>query len=352
MIVTLEELNKYILDDNIFIVKCGGGTGNYIGCMLRAALFYKLCDLKKTHKLVIISIPMYNGDFVLSDIFEDTDNIYFYNCPLLKSQMGINYSSNSFEINDFRDLRNYSVNSFEINEFVRIFLDVLEIKISELSGHKNIVFNTNSIYIPPDKLNYCKELLKDLNIHIKSDIKEQINNFLKEHKIGGDGYSIGVHFRCTDTKNDVSRDTDFNACILKLDNILINDKDIENIFVCSDDENVEEFIKKRYANNYNCISFKKNSQVRKIPSLENYDWFINKKSDIKEIKDKGLNNVPGWGIQSNNNNEYIFNVWRDKDQVIGAIIDTVILNTCSKGYTNTASSFKTLGHLLINLNLL
>ena len=346
MIITLEELNNIILDDKTFIVKCAGGPGNYIGCMLRGVLFYKLCDLKKTHKLVIISIPMYNGDFVLSDIFEDTDNIYFYNSiidDITQTRTAWTSSTNTFDINS-------SINNLGRDLPFKEILFNKNIDISKLNNFSSLTFNTNSLSIPPHKLNYCKELLEDLNIHIKSDIKEQINNFLKEHKIGGDGYSIGVHFRCTDTKNDVCRDTDFNACILKLDNILINDKDIENIFICSDDENVEEFIKKRYANNYNCISFKKNSQVRKIPSLENYDWFINKKSDIKEIKDKGLNNVPGWGIQSNNNNnEYIFNVWRDKDQVIGAIIDTVILNTCSKGYTNTASSFKTLGYLLIHL---
>ena len=71
--------------------------------------------------------------------------------------------------------------------------------------------------------------------------------------------------------------------------------------------------------------------------------------DIKEIKDKGLNNVPGWRIQSDNTKKYIYNTWRDKYQVIDGIIDTIIFNSCSKYHTNTSSSLRTLGYLLINL---
>ena len=83
-------------------------------------------------------------------------------------------------------------------------------------------------------------------------------------------------------------------------------------------------MKRVYGNNYNCISFKKNSQVRKIPGLENYDWCINKESDIKEIEDEGLNVAPGWDINSQHGKRYIYNTWRDKFQVVDGIIDTVI----------------------------
>ena len=184
MIISLEELNNIILDEKTFIVVCAGGGGNYIACMLRGILFYKLCNLEKTHKLIIISSPSYNGDFVITDIFEDNDNIYFYNCSLNKEQCGINFLQNSFKIDDFRDIENIyhhrivtTKRRWNLAEFARIFLDILEIKISELSGHKNILINTNSLFIPSDKLNYCKELLKDFNIHIKSHIKKQINDF-------------------------------------------------------------------------------------------------------------------------------------------------------------------------------
>jgi len=344
MIISLEGLNNIILDEKTFIVVCAGGAGNYIACMFRGILFYKLCNLEKTHKLIIISSPSYNGDFVITDIFEDNDNIYFYNCSLSEGQSGINFLQNSFKIDDFKDIKNYEFSC----SFEKVMLDIPEIEISKLKDYNGIIYNTNSLYIPPNKLNYCKELLKDLNIHIKSHIKKQINDFLKEHKIGGDGYSIGVHFRGTDAIG--SRyNTNFNKNFLELDKILRNDTNIKNIFICSDEECVEDNIKKRYANNYNCISLKKNSKVRKIPSLENYDWFINKESDIKEIKDKKLNNVPGWSIQSHNMYEYIYNTWRDKYQVIDGIIDTIIFNSCSKYHTNTSSSLRTLGYLLIHL---
>ena len=303
MIILLEELNSIISDETTFIVVCSGGAGNYIGCMLRGILFYKLCDLEKTHKLIIISCPAYNGDFVITDIFEDTDNIYFYNCNLSNGTYDINFSTNGLDINNFIDQRA----TIDL-PFKEILLNK-NIDISKLKNY-SLTYNTNSLYIPPNKLNYCKELLKDFNIHIKSHIKKQINDFLKEHKIGGDGYSIGVHFRCTDARGSrFDYNTNFNKNFLELDKILRTDTNIKNIFICSDEECVEDNIKKRYANNYNCISFKKNSKVRKIPSLENYDWFINKESDIKEIKDKELNNVPGWGIQSHNMYEYIYNTY-------------------------------------------
>ena len=47
MIISLEKLNSIILDEKTFSITCCGGAGNYIACMLRGLLFYKLCNLKK-----------------------------------------------------------------------------------------------------------------------------------------------------------------------------------------------------------------------------------------------------------------------------------------------------------------
>jgi len=351
MIITLEELNNIISNDNTFIIKCCGGAGNFIGCMLRGILYYKQSKLEKTHKLIIMSFPVYNGDFVISDIFEFSDNIYIYN----NSKKYGYYIENSFKINDFKDINNYLSNPFEANEFSNFFLNLENNeKISKLKDYNCITYNSNYLTIPNIALNYCKELLKDFNIHIKSHINEKINIFLKQHKIGSDGNSIGIHYRGTDIHGDRNRDLlSFDKFLIELDMILKKDKNIKTIFICSDEENVEHKIKEIYKNNYTCVSFQKNSSVKKIPDLENYDWFINNPCDIKEIKDNDkINKSCGWTIQSYNTLEYIFNTWRDKYQVIDAIIDTIIFNSCSKNFVNTSSTLQTLGHLLINLNLL
>ena len=354
MIVTqdnIDTINKELITRKYFAIQAVGGAGNYIGSIIGGLVYYKMFGLDKSHKLFINSFPHYNGYFNAEDIFEDNENIFFCN-----SERGLPKFDFDVKLNCIKEF------PFEKND-----LDY---------NSKNIYYNNNHIpFIPKEKEDLCKEYMNELNFTLREDIKIRIHNFLTQNNISPNEKCLGAHFRCTDASNSrkgMSKSLDEDIKIIKKK---IKIKNIKKVFICSDDNTVEKKLKLQLEKQCKCVIFNKDTRVKKIPGLEKYDWYIYKKKDINEIKKKmpSLNSLKitikkaikssslsekeiykaGWGKNKNDNYYYMFNTFRDKEQVVDAIIDTIIFNHCSNHYINCTdkSSLLYLGEMLIKLGI-
>ena len=142
--------------------------------------------------------------------------------------------------------------------------------------------------------------------------------------------------------------------ISNIKNELLNKK-YTKIFICSDDFNLENKIKTELSKKYTCFSFEKKEKVKKIPGLEEYPWYIDQEKE-KEILQKVKNGLLKSKGGPANNGVLIgipYNTTCTKEQLIEALIDSIILSKCTEiNKSWNGSTFSTIGHIINNLGFL
>ena len=158
-----------------------------------------------------------------------------------------------------------------------------------------------------------------------------------------------------DMLNTIEKNPSLKNTIIEDIDININKDNYKNIFVCSDDKNMEKFFIDKYSKRFNCLNYKKEYEVTKVPGLEKYPWYIDNETE-KEI----LNKIKKGKLESTGgpcNNGVLmgipYNSYQSIEQLKEALIDTIILASCDNKNTSTSdSTFPILGKIIINLGLL
>ena len=145
-----------------------------------------------------------------------------------------------------------------------------------------------------------------------------------------------------------------NFIIKNIRNKLSNNR-FTKIFICSDDNDIEYNLNKYFSNDYECFSFNKKEKVTKVPGLEDYPWYID--DDIKEeILEKVKNGLLKTNGGPANNGVLIgipYNTTCNKEQLVEALIDSIILSHCSEiNKSWNGSTFSSIGYIIKNLGFL
>lgn len=148
----------------------------------------------------------------------------------------------------------------------------------------------------------------------------------------------------------------------KIIDIAINDiteelksEDYTDLFICSDDLDMEKKLIDSFSDKYNCHNFEKKYKITKIKGLEKFPWFIDSENEknIRELIMKGQLTDKG-GFDDNGVLIGIpYNVTSDKEQVKEALIDSCLLVKCN-AYKSTQenSTFPMIGEILKKINLI
>ena len=307
-------------NNNIFLIYSNGGLGNGVGSVYYGILFYFTNELNITHKLVILRAKSCGGWFELNDIFEENTNIFYIN---------------------FHPKKKYYTNS-------KFYNSILNMTIPNLNKNKYIEFNFNCLpinFIPQDKykleIPIWRKYIKILDLQIKENIIKTVKKLKKGMKL--DNNSLGIHVRASDTSvRKFEKEILKNFLKKELDNTIKLGK-FNKLFVCSDEVFYEKLIKKKYKTGF---SLKKSYPLTKIPGLEEYPWFIDDKDEIERLAKL---NIKYLTICKHNEKEYIFNVFRDKNHSIEALIEGMVLNCCGTVVSNRSSSFSAFAKFLVDV---
>ena len=170
-----------------------------------------------------------------------------------------------------------------------------------------------------------------------------------------DDIRFNLMYHDKDMLNTIEKNPSLKNTIIEDIDININKDNYKNIFICSDDKKMEKFFIDKYSKRFNCLNYKKEYEVTKVPGLENYPWYID-----NEIEKEILNKIKKGKLESTGgpcNNGVLmgipYNSYQSIEQLKEALIDTIILASCDNKNTSTSdSTFPVLGKIIINLGLL
>jgi len=222
----------------------------------------------------------------------------------------INHTNFNDNINDYIIDNNTTLiishidNGYPKNiQFISQYSNIIDM---DFSNYNKIFYNHNSIPHYVDEDNSSKQLSL---IKISNNILNEVKKFTNEFNINNE--TLGLHIRRTDSPMITSDDEYFNY---------INNLNDKKIFVCSDEEEIEKSLKSKFSN----------VLVR------------NKSQYVEKFVD---------GPWRNNKLNGIFNVNRNKQSVIDAFIDMLILSRTNILDFKNIGSFYQLSKLYKNIEL-
>lgn len=258
---------------------CDGGLGNRLGSLFGGLYFSNI-----TNKTPIVLWPENNWcGCAFTDLFEN--NIENYNYGINQSIKKLSYCN--FIVHDSTQVQHYDINIENNNESILV----------KYKNTNNDIFYYHNMIPEYIDDNTKISLLKSLNIN--SNILNQVNKFLNCY---ADKKINGLHFRKTDFGNFLNEEQY---------DLMIKQNPDKLFFVCSDDQETEL----RFKLNLNVITFEKNNYVTK---LVDGSWNAN--------------------IIDSEGRSFIFNVNRNRESVIEAFIDMLILSKTNI-LTNNSSTF-------------
>ena len=248
IINTLQINNMIANGELLFVIHCSGGLGNYMGSFFSGLDYYMKFQLHKSHKLVVISEASHAGDIVLSDLFDFSNEIYHRCC-----RMGDSWGA--------------GLNIEAFNRFPHSYDHVND---TTCPKARLLWYGANQLYIT--SASYIYEGIKLFSISIKKDILQRIIEFISINNIDRD--TFGIHYRGTDCEVHECRQNLYEilktkgkgiykcysysimtqprfAYIRKWLHISSGEnvkceKDYKQIFVCSDDHELEESCSKDF----------------------------------------------------------------------------------------------------------
>ena len=294
-----------------------GGMGNKFGC-----LFYAIQLSKETGKeLVINTVKNNGGDISFYDLFSKKNNYKEYlntfteldevmsaDVPFLIHKGHFNFDRQiiSHRSLPHKEIINH-INSYDVCGY----LDDASSHAPELWEHSQGNEESNESMV----IQTAKELI------IKEDILEKVTTFCSNNNINKD--VAGVHIRATDWP---WKDQTIKDSYETIQNLTNDNPDIK-IFVCCDEKEVEDDLISQLPNNI--ITFEKNSYVKKF---QEGDW----RAKTKDVDGRVFD----------------YNVLRDKESVIEAFIDMLILSRTDIKYGHWASSFNYFAKVYSNVDIL
>lgn len=257
---------------NKLIIYCSGGLCNRL-----AAIFNGLYFAEKTFREPIINWPLENHCEVhINDLFDLKLKSYSYSLKeIVKNTKADFYFNTTYGIKEIQS-NNYKIPLEENNSKIVIYSDNLIINQLKNTGFVN-------------------------NLQIKQTILDDIILFIKSKNITED--TTGIHARLTDFNNKTNKG--------ELENLIKQYQN--NVFLCSDDEEYEKYIKSNFPT---VIMNKKKSYTRKYVDGP---W----EQDI----------TTKTGLQGKSNTH------RDSQSIIDAFKDLLILSQTNTKYGLTCSTF-------------
>lgn len=223
---------------------------------------------------------------------------------LFKKDLHVNNVRNNYSDFDLRKIldipANYTYTEYNHTELdkkipndVPIFLHKKHFNYNREIFKVSLLKNTeNSFIYLTDKLLIQEGELNNLinKIKINENILNDVNNFISNNKI--DEQTLGIHIRCTDSKNRSENISD-NLSLIELNK---NKK----IFVCTDEKEIKE-------------------KVLKYKNVVCYD--------VKHFVEK-FNKNSDWrgNITDSDNRQWNYNVVRNENSTIEAFIELLILS--------------------------
>ena len=315
----------------IYYIPCAGGMGNHLGAFISGMHQYFKYGLEKTHVIYVHSIPVNTGAFTFNDIFTHNNKIKFLEKPIntwatVLSHLPIKEKTDVPESINCNAKWYITKHPFNIDSGDK--LDIEQVK------QCHVKFNTNALpyNINEDFLKYILIGKKYFNLQLKKNILDKISNFVINNNINNN--TLAIHYRGTDIlQAGIHNKTVCGTYVLDSLNEKIKNKTFENCFILSEENSVEEYLKKKF----NGCSYKKNTETVKFPGLENFDWFLSDECKEKTVKINGLD-ILIKNVKFGNLPVYPFNVYRSKEQVIDGIIDLGILCYCGESVSNMGNS--------------
>lgn len=292
---------------NKFIVIMEGKVGNSFGCLFYAHKLAK--DTKKD--FVINSVKNINREASFYDLFSKENN--FEHTEYSVTEL------NNFLPKDIPFLlhKGHYVNSGAIKDREVIYhrgMDYNEL-IKTINLYDTVCFldDTSHAYKNPDVI---IQSAKDLKI--SQNVLNKVNQFCDINNINND--VKGIHIRATDWPWKQECINDAYSTI----QYLLNNNPNERIFICCDEEEIENNLIHQSPNNI--ITHKKNSYVKKA---EEGGW----RKDVSA----------GDGRIQN------YNTLIDKESAIEAFIDMLILSRTTIKYRHQHSSFSWFSEIYSNV---
>ena len=179
MEINNEVLRSYLHDSKTFIIEFHSGIGNSLTGFFYGLYIYSLFNLDKTHNLIIVTIPNHRGYYSFTDFFSSSKQILYH------------------KINNFEEKKIYPDN------YVKIDCNILYTSEENLYDLKTILYKINPIpkkfYEDEEVMYRIKIICKQLDLRLKKEIKDKINNFINHNFENSKVY--GVHLRSTDSKH-------------------------------------------------------------------------------------------------------------------------------------------------------
>ena len=200
---------------------------------------------------------------------------------------------------------------------------------------------------------------KDFQINDIIEVKE--NNYIYNAEITSisnetnNEPKYNIIYQDNQMLNTIEKNPSITDFIIKNIYNKLSDNKFKKIFICSDDHDIEQQLHNEFSNDYQCISYDKNEKVTKVPGLEDYPWYIDNqlKDEILEKVKNGLLKTEGGPA---NNGVLIgipYNTTCNKEQLIEALIDSIILSHCTEiNKSWNGSTFSSIGYIIKNLDFL
>jgi len=274
-------------------IYCDGGLGNRL-CSLIGGLHLSY-KLNYDFEIIWLQTRWCNCNF--EDLFDN--NINHIN---LSKNLDDYINENNITLILSHDKVGYSEN-------IEYILQSDDIDKLDFSSHDKIFYRHNSIPTYINEHNSSKYLS---TIKISDKILNQVKNFTEEHNINHN--TIGLHIRRTDYHITTTDELYFN---------FVDFLKSRDVFVCSDEEEIEKKLKNKFSN---VIVRNKLQYVQKF--------------------------VDGpWRMNHLEGTDGLFNVKRDRQSVIDAFIDMLILSRTNIIFFNNIGSFYQLSNIYKHVNI-
>jgi len=298
---------------------------------------------------------LYNNKYYIAKIVTVSDN----ECYQIIFDTEENNLLNSFKYQNRKfvlDLAKFDIKYLNATDRIKRFLsfDSLFSKLTKLSNTIKLIGINKNIYVEKI-LKLDKDYNKGDSVEIFKDNKKLTADIISINKSNLENISFNVVYHDNEMLSTIEKNDSLEQTILNEINEDIINGEYENIFICSDDLNMENKLYEKYSKKYKCFVYNKKNQVTKVPGLEKYPWYIDNKLKEEIIKKTNNNELPIEGGPCNNGvlMGIPYNSYQNIDQLIEALIDTLILSRCNNiNKSSSKSTFPTLGKIIRNLQLI
>jgi hypothetical protein len=320
------------------IVHGAGGQGNHNGGLFKGLVFYLKNNLEFTHKLIFVSKPVTNGDFIFKDLFTANnkliclnflDDFNDFNDKWLKIDestsiewlwLGVHVPPKPFKIK-YTDMQDKTLTLENETQIPQFYGKDIPVDPKYFKKIKYINLASNCLpSLSDDNITILKQGFKMFDIKIKQDIHQKIISFLLHNKISQRG-CLGIHVRATDRcENQSIVDKTCDTVLNMIINNSIDSSEYTSIFLCSDSPYVEKRIRQLFTEHnisIKIITRDKTTKITKIPTLEQYNWILTPEELVF------INNQ--FETDGKSRLQTLYNVFRTKEQIIDGFIDNCIL---------------------------